>query len=387
MIKEVTVFSPGDSRSLTCWSNVPYLFTESLEKKGIKVNRVNIYSNKYIRKTVWKYLFAPIVRFIYKEHAYTYDQTSLNRWLTKLKIEKAQRKFKNSDLNILISYDYLPKDSSVPNVLFCDWTFEYLLKRLRREPCNWEKKEIESQKRIIEKADFVVSLFPDVTEYMKNRYENKRIYYLGQNVINNVYGHSIEKDQIIKAKCNSQILLFIGGLGYLGGAKMLISSFQSLKCQYPELELHIVGLSGSHFKFLPKDVYCYGYLDKSKDNDRNHYYELLKKAKIFVNPTPVWGGYSATVEAMYFYTPVVVSNYSSFVETFGRDISFGSYIEENKIEVLSRLLSALLELDENAYYTKCINAHEVVKSFTWDSFTDKFLEVVSRLDLDDINRS
>lgn len=42
MIREVTVFSPGDSRSLTCWSNVPCLFTKSLESKGIKVNRVNI---------------------------------------------------------------------------------------------------------------------------------------------------------------------------------------------------------------------------------------------------------------------------------------------------------------------------------------------------------
>ncbi len=64
MIREVTVFSPGDSRSLTCWSNVPCLFTKSLESKGIKVNRVNIYSNKYIRKTVWKYLIAPIVNWL-----------------------------------------------------------------------------------------------------------------------------------------------------------------------------------------------------------------------------------------------------------------------------------------------------------------------------------
>lgn len=377
MIKEVTVFSPGDSRSLTCWSNVPYLFTKALENKGIKVNRVNIYSNKYIRKTIWKYILAPVVNCLYKEHAYAYEQTWFNRACIKMKIQKAISKYKGSDLNILISYDYLPVKSTAPNVLLCDWTFEYLFtQRQAKKPCKWELEEIERQKQIIENADFVISLFPDIVRYMRERYKNTNIFYLEQNVINNAYEHSVDKNRVISDKYHSQILLFIGREGYLEGARMLVKSFQDLKKQYPELELHIIGLTKANFTYLPEDVYCYGYLDKSRDKDRECYYSLLLKAKVLVNPTPLWAGYSSSVEAMFFYTPVIVSRYQSFVETFGEDISFGLYLKDNMSQTLSKLIISVLEQEESKYVELCNNAHDEVKSFTWDSFVDKFLEKV-----------
>ncbi len=377
MIREVTVFSPGDSRSLTCWSNVPYLFTKSLENRGVKVNRVNIYSNKYIRKTIWKYLIAPVVNWLYKEHAYTYEQTSLNRAVINLKIKRALAKYKGSDLNIFISYDYLPVGSNVPNVLLCDWTAEYLYtQRQQKVPCKWEQEEIARQRYIIENADYVISLFPDIVRYMSERYKNRNIFYLEQNVINNAYEYSVDKNQIVLNKYCSQILLFIGREGYLEGARMLVQCFQELKKQYPKLELHIIGLTKNNFTFLPDNVYCYGYLDKSDDKDRACYYDLLLKAKVLINPTPLWAGYSSSVEAMYFYTPIVVSYYQSFVETFGEDISFGFYLKENKSLVLSELIMSILDQEESMYIHLCDAAHNAVKSFTWDSFVDKFLEKI-----------
>ena len=377
MIREVTVFSPGDSRSLTCWSNVPYLFTKSLENRGVKVNRVNIYSNKYIRKTIWKYLIAPVVNWLYKEHAYTYEQTSLNRAVINLKIKRALAKYKGSDLNIFISYDYLPVGSNVPNVLLCDWTAEYLYtRRQQKVPCKWEQEEIARQRYIIENADYVISLFPDIVRYMSERYKNRNIFYLEQNVINNAYEYSVDKNQIVLNKYCSQILLFIGREGYLEGARMLVQCFQELKKQYPKLELHIIGLTKNNFTFLPDNVYCYGYLDKSDDKDRACYYDLLLKAKVLINPTPLWAGYSSSVEAMYFYTPIVVSYYQSFVETFGEDISFGFYLKENKSLVLSELIMSILDQEESMYIHLCDAAHNAVKSFTWDSFVDKFLEKI-----------
>jgi hypothetical protein len=41
-IKEITVFTIGDSKKMSTWSNVPFFFTETLISKGVKVNRVDI---------------------------------------------------------------------------------------------------------------------------------------------------------------------------------------------------------------------------------------------------------------------------------------------------------------------------------------------------------
>ena len=45
-IKEVIVYSNGDSNDLATWSNVPYFFCRELEKRGIKVDKVDIHVNK-----------------------------------------------------------------------------------------------------------------------------------------------------------------------------------------------------------------------------------------------------------------------------------------------------------------------------------------------------
>lgn len=375
-IQEITVFTEGDSLDLNAWSNVPYLFTKALETKGIKINRVNIYSNKYIRKTIWKYFFAPIFSFLYKGNIYSFEQTSLNRYLIRRRIRKALFKYRNSDLNVYMSYAYLEK-SEQPNVLFSDWTSEYvLLYRLNRKPFLIEKKLLDVQRFNIQKADMVISLFPDIASSMGKMY-GKTIYYLGQNVINNVYEKELVDSEIIPLKEKSNLLLFIGRKNYIEGANMLIRIFPRLKKLFPNIELHIVGLKRGDLIDISDGVYCHGYLDKANPEERELYYDLLLRAKIFVNPTPLWGGYSSTVEAMYFYTPIIVSNYGSFVESFGENVDFGFYIKNNQD---TELYDCILKVMHSEMYKSfCLNAHEKVKSFTWDCFVERFLEKVKPL--------
>lgn len=375
-IKEITVFSEGDSLDLSCWSNVPYLFTKSLEKRGIKVNRVNIYSNKYIRKTIWRYLCEPVLDYFYKKNEFRLDQTALNRWFVQRRIRQAIRKYKNSDLNLYLSYAYL-EDSSIPNILFSDWTTEYVLReRLHRFPYKIEKKYLDIQRWNMEHADCVFGLFPDISRVMEQLYKRK-IYYLNQNVINNVYDGDLKEDEILARKKDSQILLFIGGKKYLEGARSLVNVFSSLKKRYPLLELHIIGLSDSDFRKLPSSVVCHGFLNKSIEQERDLYYSLLLQAKLFVNPTPLWAGYSSTIEAMYFYTPVVVSNYPSFVSEFGEDIDFGYYVRNQNPDTLYEGINSIL--DNQEYNLMVLKAHEVVKSYTWDSYVDHFLQIAQRV--------
>ena len=49
-MKEIIIFSCGDSNDISTWSNVPYLFTKTLEGKGYKLNRVDISPNKIINR-------------------------------------------------------------------------------------------------------------------------------------------------------------------------------------------------------------------------------------------------------------------------------------------------------------------------------------------------
>ena len=76
----------------------------------------------------------------------------------------------------------------------------------QRVPGILEKKSIERQRKEIEAADYVISLFPDVQEYMEKKY-NWKVYYLG-NVINSEI-RDFNADELIGKKHHGNYL-FIG---------------------------------------------------------------------------------------------------------------------------------------------------------------------------------
>ncbi|HEY8781724.1 glycosyltransferase [Flavobacterium sp. UBA6046] len=233
-----------------------------------------------------------------------------------------------------------------------------------------ERQSIKREDSQIEGSDLVFSLFPNIADYMKQRYENENIYYIG-NVINSLYEVS-ETDLDIKA--NSNNLLFIGGKKYIEGAKTLIAAFKRLINNRKELKLYIVGIETTEFEDLPKNVFCYGYLDKGKDQDRELYYKLLKEAKVFINTTPKWGAFSASIEALYFYTPVIITPYDEFLNIYGKEIDFGFYCEKNSDILIEQKILKIL--NDKSYRDLCINAHNSVKEFTWDAYVDKIIKKI-----------
>jgi glycosyltransferase involved in cell wall biosynthesis len=113
-------------------------------------------------------------------------------------------------------------------------------------------------------------------------------------------------------------------------------------------------------------------LDKADRIQQNLYYSLLKEAKVFVNTTPQWGGFSAMIEAMHFYVPVVITPYGECVTCFGKKIEFGYYVENNSVEELCCRLRAIL--GHMSYESLCRSAHEAVKGHTWNAFVDQMLQ-------------
>ena len=78
------------------------------------------------------------------------------------------------------------------------------------------------------------------------------------------------------------------------------------------------------------------------------------------------GHFSSTVEAMYYYTPVIVSPYQDFVKNFGEKIDFGVYNQDFTAESIANDIKSVINSDN--YTEMCNFAHENVKTYTWENY-------------------
>ncbi|MDP4173876.1 MAG: glycosyltransferase family 4 protein [Bacteroidota bacterium] len=336
---------------------------------------MDISPSRILRK-IYELLFWKLIKKIFPNSTYDYFRSYINYHETRHRIKKAVMKYKDSQINIFLTFSFSSLDLiGKPIVLFGDWTYDHYFDYFEnREPGPFEKGAVLRENRQIENADLVFPLFPGVTEYMKDHYKNDKIFYLG-NVINSLI-HASE-EIILEKKSNSYSLLFIGDIKYLEGAKSLIKAFDILKKKYCNLSLDIVGMTSKDFESLPSGVICHGFLNKGVEKERKEYYQLLENAKVFINTTPKWGAFSASIEAMYFYNPVIVTDYNEFIETFGNEIGFGIYCKDHSVESLCLAIENILHNKD--YATLCSNAHFAVKDFTWNAYIDKMLKIMKIL--------
>ena len=320
---------------------------------------------------------ALLRRLLRKDDFYQYIRTSFYQKEGNRKIKKACIKYPDADAHLFISLSFSARHcSSKPSILFGDWTIAYYYKYfLEKEPGKLrEFAAIKRQNAILENADLVISLFPGITDYLKNYYKNPNIRYIG-NVVNNIKAEPT--DNLIEQKEKSNKILFIGSRRYRDGAMQLINAFTKIKEIYPRIELHIIGMTKGDLGIVDDQIFTYGYLDKGKTADRDLYYQLLEQAKVFVNTTDKWGAFSSMVEAMFYFTPVITTAYNEFVKTFGSEINFGYYSDAGP-DTLYKLLAAVFS-EKHKYSGLCNAAHSSVKNFTWDNYIHNFLQLVDGL--------
>lgn len=374
MIKEVTVFSYGDSKSLKTWSNVPYFFTTTIEQKGIRVNRVNMKPNRYLNG-FWNKVILKLIQLGFKDTTYTFERTMFYRWYTHFKMKKAVQKYPNTDAFISISFSYHPKKyTDKPVLMFCDWTYQYYFKYFeKRNPDILEQQEINNQHMLQKNVDKMIVLFPDVARYIEANEYTHNVYYLG-NVVNS-FPISMNNVEINKKLAN-QHLVFIGTKKYMEGLVAIVATFKKLKLAFPNVKLDIIGMTAKEFKdTVPIDVKFHGYLDKSDAIQNHKYYEIVNNATLFVNTTPGWSAFSGSLDVMYHFTPVLISKYKSFEETFGEQLDFGYYCE-NTVDALYTSISAVFNMDKGSYENLAINAREKVTPFSWEVYIGKVLGLI-----------
>jgi glycosyltransferase involved in cell wall biosynthesis len=376
MIKEVIFFSIGDSTKASTWSNVPYLFCKEIENRGIIARRIDLED-----KSSFKYLFNRVIYKLSKKTTYYYERSWIFRIKALMKIKKAVKKYNKADICIFCTYGFYNKYSNIPSLLFCDWSYSILLKdRYHKKPNFLEKTYVSRENRAILSSQIVISLFPECALKMKRELPNANIYYLGSNVVNSFYNGIIDEKEIISTKKKYNNILFIGNQNnpsYLETARLIANAVKSLKGTIKNLQYNVIGINQSKLEIEDENIFCYGYLRKDNPKELALYYKLLLSSSLIVNVSPIWAGYSSLIEAMYYYTPVLVSPFEDFRKEFGNFINFGVYNETYEVDSVAKNIYSIL-LSDN-YEEMAKNAHLRTKDYTWANYVDRVFKLIETL--------
>lgn len=377
MGKKVIFVSYGDSTNASSWSNVPYLFSQSLEKKGFELVRMDI-SPDPLHHFLWDRFVAKVLSTCYTDHVYSYMRSWVFRILIFRKIKKAVKENDDAYFCIFLNFEFYNKFSKIPTLLFGDWTYDIVIfDHLKRKPYFFEKWFIKYQAKAIKKAELVVSLFKDCSEKISSRY-NKDVRHLGINVVNDLNLQAISHEEILEKKKFSNEILFIGSRKYIEGAKKLVEAFKVMQITNPELQLNLIGIQKEDLldHELP-NVHFFGYLRKDNPTENKLYYSLLINAKVLVNPSENWAAYSSSIEAMKYCTPVIIKPYKAFTEDFGFENDFGYYLVNTSVNCIIESIQSVF-LAEN-YVQLCKNASYKVKDFTWENYVEKLIAMMSEI--------
>jgi|APSaa5957512535_1039671.scaffolds.fasta_scaffold03722_4 hypothetical protein len=369
---KIYLCTTATSKDYKSWSNIPYLLHKNLEKKGYKVKNFVLREFQPI-----KFLFNLPVRVLIKffglNTTYYYVRTPMHFFFTYIYSQYIRFSSKSDDVIVVQGFSYPPHNNKNKMLILGDWPSSYLFDNfLMRPPSKLEMKSIAREDRVIEMADAVVTLFPDVYKYMLKRYQNKKIYYFG-NVVN-VDAEVVIPTDILTKKNNSKSLLFIGKPFYLDGANELISAVENLRMRGYELDVDIIGIEPNLISKKFDWLSVHGYLDKGNSSDKRKYYNLLENAKLFINTTPGWNAFQATLEAMYFYNPIVVRPNESLIQTFPTLRNFSYLVEKKGGDLEGVIIESIKNKDQ--YLVKCQESHESVKPLTWDGFTQSLIELI-----------
>ena len=379
MKKEYIILTEGDANSINTWSNVPYFFSKAIEKNGGIVHRIDISFSK--NANIFEKFIAQIYKLYFKifhmlnknNDIYGFTRTKFYKCVIDRKIKESIEKYPNANI-ISMNFSHIGGKYSkdIKSLMFCDWSIKYLIEQQeKRKPGTFEKIAIKRQEEEIDKATYVVSLFPAVKRFMEIEL-GRKIEYLG-NVINSEVVE-FNSEELIEKKYKSKRYIFIGRKRYIESIKKVIQTVIEYNIN---IEIDVIGLNKDDDKLLNQPyVFCHGYLSKNDSEQRKLYYDSIMNAKAIINVTEEWNGMSSIIETMYYNTPIIVMPNENTIETFGENCDFGCYLKKNDCIEIKEALYKIEKCDFKDYKYMCEKAHKLVKDFSWDNYINKIMRLL-----------
>lgn len=359
------------SKNYKSWSNIPYLLHKNLEKRGYVVENYVMREVEPL-KTVFNLPIRVLNKFFKLGTTYFYVRTPVHFFFTFVYSRFIGLMSGKQDVMIVQGFSYPLRNGKNRQIVLGDWPSEYLFEKfLKRQPSRLERKSIDRENAVIEAADAVITLFPNVREYMLRKYKNQNIYYFG-NVINVDDDVRVPPDIQLR-KLNSRSFLFVGQPFYLPGALQLIAAARNLRENGVDCEVDIVGIGDDLIEVRYPWLKVHGYLDKEDAEDKRKYYDLLSNARLFVNTTPGWSGFQAVLEAMYFHNPIVVRANESLASYFPKLKDLAYLLEEGGASLEDLLLESLS--DKVRYQSMSEVSRQSVETSTWSNFTENLVQL------------
>lgn len=265
----------------------------------------------------------------------------------------------------------IKKNDNIKLISFCDWTIDYeITMHQKRQASRLEKKSIKKQNAILLKSDYIFSLFPNSTDFMKKQLSN--VYYVG-NGINSEVNYNVSN--AIKNRYENNNILFIGRNTYQKGLNTLVDAVIELNDRFgTNYHLNIVG-NLQEYRNESSYVKYYGYLDKDVEEQSRIYDELLKSSKLFVNVNDNWIGAQSLLEALYNRIPVIINKNDDLINMFGENIDFGFWSGNNKDDVKDKLLD-FNNLSFDKYNLFSLNAYKVSQPYSWENVVKKMKKII-----------
>ena len=359
------------SKNFKSWSGIPYLMQKNLERRGYEVINI-VFRELFFIKFLFNLPIRVINKFYKNKTIYFYVRTPLHFFTTYLISQYVRLISAPDDVMLIQGFSYPLTNKKNKMILVGDWPSEYLFENfLRRKPGVYELGSVRRENAVIESADAVITLFPEVREYMLKKYDNQNIFYFG-NVVNLDEDFSITTEFLEKKICSMSIL-FIGRPYYLAGAVELIECVRELRSEGANFQVDIIGIEKNLLPYEYDWLLIHGYLDKGNTKEKELYYQLLSQAKCFVNTTPKWNAFQATLEAMYFFNPIIIRENPIIKKSF-KSLEEFCYLVNEKKDLKDQLKECFKDLE--GYKKKSKAARIVSESNTWTNFTSQLIKLI-----------
>lgn len=379
MPKELNIFYFGDAESKTSWSGVPYFLIKNLERRDIKLNKINLQPNpifNVLYKLLFSFYFNRYFKYAGINKYYNFYRSRIYYFISKIKIYYYSKKYSCADYNLFLTLSSY-KLSKIPYIIMGDQSYLETLLEEKAIYSNNSDYILNQERQIIENALALFCFNKHGVEFIKRNYLNKNIYYFAGGM--KLESKELEENEIMKIKKESNTIVFIGSNYYNRGCDVLLNIFEEINKRYDnKYKLIIVGIKEKEITKRIQNVEIFEYLNRDDEVQNKTYIDILKNAKLFVMPMRSGPLPGVFLEANYYYTPVITTNIWEVEQYIENDIN-GKVIDKPEEGLFTNEITALLE-NEEKYLGLAKKSHKYNKeNFSWDKSIDELLKIISVL--------